>query len=378
MTFRIGLDLHVVDGKFQGSRTHVLCLFAELIALAPTWQFYVFLEKHAELLALDARFSLPNVTLVKMPHTNPFKRLLWQLPRLQRHYQLDLLHTQYILPFPCFSAGMVTIHDILFETHPQYFTRLFRWRSQLLMRLAAQKAQHIFTVSEYSRQQLAEYYPVALDKITVIYNGVNTQRFFPSQAGLAYLSARQLQTKAYILSVGRLEPRKNHLTLLHAYAHLMTMGQSLPPLVLVGQRDFHFNAIFTAIEALNLATQVRIIEDVGEEELAALYRHAQLFVYPAFAEGFGMPILEAMASGVPVISSNLSAIPEVVGEAGILINPNNVQELAQAMQLLLSDPQLSHAYSVKGLTQIKKFTWKIAAELVYKHYLIYAESARKK
>lgn len=378
MTFRIGLDLHVVDGKFQGSRTHVLCLFAELIVLAPTWQFYIFLEKHAELLALDTRFALPNVTLVKMPHTNPFKRLLWQLPRLQHTYQLDLLHTQYILPFPCLSAGMVTIHDILFETHPQYFTRLFRWRSQFLMRLAARKAQHVFTVSEYSRQQLAKYYPVALDKISVIYNGVDTQRFFSGSVGLEYLATRQLQTKQYILSVGRLEPRKNHLNLLHAYAKLIATGQQPPVLVLVGQRDFHFDAIFVAIEALNLTKRVQIIEDVGEEELAALYRHAQLFVYPAFAEGFGMPILEAMASGVPVISSNLSAIPEVVGEAGILINPYDVAELAQTMQLLLSDAQLSQAYSVKGLTQVKKFTWKLAAELVYKHYLIYAKSAQRK
>ena len=142
---RIGIDFHVVDGIYQGSRTHVIDLFSEVIRISPDIHFVLFLANTDFLKKFSPVFSAANVELVHMPHTNPIKRLCLQLPIYQRKYRLDILHTQYILPIPSLAKGIVTIHDVLFESHPEYFTPLFILRSRILVRLSAWRAQHIFT-----------------------------------------------------------------------------------------------------------------------------------------------------------------------------------------------------------------------------------------
>ena len=311
-------------------------------------------------------FSAENVELVYMPHANPIKRLCWQLPLLQRKYQLDILHTQYILPIPSFSMGVVTIHDILFETHPQYFAPLFRFRSRILMRLSAVRASHVFTVSEYSRQEMLSRYQIAPKKISVIHNGVDESRFYPGDVGKDVIESRGLISKGYVLSVGRLEPRKNHVALLRAYAQLQDVTL---PLVIAGQPHFGFDEVYQVIQELKLDGRVRILSDVNDDELPALYRHARLFVYPTWAEGFGMPPLEAMASGVPVITSNTTSIPEVVGVAALLVDPSDVNGLHHAMENLLSDHVIYSELRERGIMQSKAFNWKDQAEKVRKVYL---------
>lgn len=363
---RIGIDFHVVDGIFQGSRTHVLELFSEVIRMSPDIHFVLFLENTELLRAFSPIFSAANVELVHMPHANPIMRLCWQLPMLQRKYRLDILHTQYILPIPSFSAGMVTIHDILFETHPQYFAPLFRLRSRILMRLSARRASHVFTVSEFSRQEMLSRYRIAPEKISVIHNGVDETRFYAGDAGQDIVESRGLVSKGYLLSVGRLEPRKNHVALLRAYARLQN---ATLPLVIIGQPHFGFDEVFRVIQELNLDGRVRILSDVKDEELPAFYRHAKLFVYPTWAEGFGMPPLEAMASGVPVISSDSTSIPEVAGDAAVLVSPSDVDALAKAIDHFLSDQKFCVDMQQRGLKQVKAFQWSAAAEKVRVVYL---------
>ena len=358
--------MHVVDGIFQGSRTHVLELFSEVIRISPDIYFVLFLENIDLLRTFSPIFSAKNVELVHMPHTNPIKRLCWQLPMLQRKYRLDILHTQYILPIPSFSAGMVTIHDILFETHPRYFTPLFRLRSKILMRLSARRASHVFTVSEFSRQEMLSRYRIAPEKISVIHNGVDETRFYTGDAGRDIVEGRGLSSKGYVLSVGRLEPRKNHVTLLQAYAKLQN---ATIPLVIIGQPHFGFDEVFQSIRNLNLESRVHILSDVKDGDLPAFYRHAKLFVYPTSAEGFGMPPLEAMASGVPVISSDSTSIPEVVGDAAVLVPPSDTDALAGAIEHLLSDPKFYSDMQQRGLEQVKAFQWNTAAEKIRAVYL---------
>ena len=362
----IGVDFHVVDGIFQGSRTHVLELFSEVIRLSPDIHFVLFLEQIDLLRAFSPIFTAANVELVHMPHANPIKRLCWQLPMLQRKYRLDFLHTQYILPIPSFSAGIVTIHDILFETHPQYFAPLFRLRSSILMRLSAWRASHVFTVSEFSRQAMLSRYHIAPEKISVIHNGVDETRFYAGDAGKDVVEARGLISRGYLLSVGRLEPRKNHVALLRAYAKLQSVHL---PLVIIGQPHFGFSDVFQVIKELNLEGQVLIFTNVKDDDLPAFYRHAKLFIYPTWAEGFGMPPLEAMASGLPVISSNSTSIPEVVGDAAELISPDNIDALAKAIDHFLSDHVFYSEMQQRGLMQVKAFHWSTAAEKVRAVYL---------
>lgn len=365
MKKHIGIDVHVVDGIFQGSRTHVLELFSRVIAISPEVEFFLFLDKSERLKKFSSAFTSPNVHFVHMPPANPVKRLCWQLPLLQRRYALDLLHTQYIMPFPSLSQCIVTIHDILFETHPKYFTQMFRLRSKVLMRLSAFSAAHIFTVSEYSKKEIMSNYGVKPERVSVIHNAVDTKKFFPGDAGRQIIEKRGLFSREYLLSVGRLEPRKNHISLLKAYAKLEDIA---PPLVIIGQRHFGFNKLFEMRDALGLKNRVRFLEDVSDDELPAIYRHAKLFVYSAVAEGFGIPILEAMASGVPVISSNTTSMLEVAGDAAILVDPSDVASLETGIKRVLNDESLQHVLAEKGLANSASFRWDISAAKVREIY----------
>ena len=357
---RVGVDFHVFDGIFQGSRSHILEIFSRVVSIYPEVRFYFFLEKTEELKQSSPAFSLPNVALVAIPHVNSIKRLCIILPKMQRKYNLDLLHTQYISPLPSYSKTVITLHDILFESHPKFFSMVFKLRSKVLMRLSAVRSEHIFTVSEFSKTEISERYGIEGKNISVIYNGVDQDKFYPGTSGKQPIIDRGLVPGEYILTVGRLEPRKNHELLIRAYARLKT---SLP-LVLVGQKHFGYHHIEKTIAEFGLSERVQLIQDVGDGELPSFYRHARVFVYPTWAEGFGMPVIEAMASGVPVITSNTTSIPEVVGCGGILIDPSSVDEVTDALYQVLKGDALSEALAKYGIKRAKLYDWNAAAQRV--------------
>lgn len=367
---RIGVDLHVVDGMFQGSRTHVIEIFSRVAALCPEYEFFGLLDNVEDFKKDYPAFNLPNFKLVHMPHSGPIKRLMWQLPKLQRQLKLDLLHTQYIVPLPSLSHTMVTIHDVLFESHPEYFTAMFRLRSRIFMRLAAYQASHVFTVSNYSKHEICQRYGLTSDQISVTYNGADFNRFYPGNDGIEFIEKRGLQSGMYFISVGRLEPRKNHITLLKAYSKL---GNNASRLVIIGQKDFGFEALFEEIADPKLRERVLVIEDAGDKELPALYRHALAFIYPSLAEGFGMPPLEAMASGVPVIVANNTALTEVVGDAGLLVGSKDTESLSQAICNIANDEELRNKLILLGFKQAKKFSWDDSAQVVADRYRIFAK-----
>lgn len=365
--WRIGVDFHVFDGKFQGSRSHLLGVFSELVALRPDWRFFFFLQDTQSLARLPA-FQRGNVELVHMPHANPLVRLGWQLPRLRRRLRLDIVHTQYVMPLLPVQGNAVTVHDVLYESHPQYFQRLFVWRSRCLIRWSARRADLLLTVSEFSRGELARRYGLDPQRIAVLLNAVDGSHFFPGEQGLGMLARRGLHAQSYLLTVGRIEPRKNHASLLRAYGRL---AGHPPPLVVVGQRDFGYHDFDAALAQLPPGRQVLLLDDVGDQELPVLYRHALAFVYPSFAEGFGMPPLEAMASGVPVITSNTTALPEVVGQAGLTVDPLDDQALAQAIERVCGDPLLRQRLRQQGLDRARQFTWTAAAQTLAHAYDAY-------
>ncbi|MCP5256156.1 MAG: glycosyltransferase family 4 protein [Zoogloeaceae bacterium] len=354
---RIGVDFHVFDGKFQGSRSHLIGIFGELTKLCPEFRFVFLLEKVDELGALPG-FAEPNVERIFMPHANPLLRLGLHLPRLRRSLGLDLIHTQYVIPLWPARGNAVTIHDVLFEPFPEFFSRLFVLRSRLLMRWSARAADLLFTVSDYSRKEVSARYGADERRVGVLHNAVDRSLFFPGEEGSDLIRARGLEPRGYLLTVGRIEPRKNHGTLLKAYR---TLEGSPPPLVIVGQRDFGYGEFETELAQMPSDRKVILLSDVADEELPVLYRHAQVFVYPSFAEGFGMPPLEAMASGVPVITSMSTAIPEVVGDAGLLIDPYDTQSLKSAVERLLRDGPLCDDLARRGLERTSMFTWRSSA-----------------
>lgn len=370
---RIGVDFHAFDGKFQGSRSHLIGLYRAMIELSPDIEFVFFLHD-TEGLRRTAGFDRSNVSIVHMGHASPLVRLGWQLPRLRRLHRIDILHTQYIAPLWGARGNAVTIHDVLFEDYPQFFTPVFVWRSKLLFRRSARTADIVMTVSEYSRGEIAAKYGVRASSIGLLLNAVDQQVFHPDLGHDAALLARRgLASGHYLLTVGRIEPRKDHATLMRAYAQL---GEDALPLVIVGQRDFGYGAFDAALAALPSREKIHVLSDVGDDELPALLRHAHTFIYPSLAEGFGMPPLEAMASGVPVVVANSTALPEVVGDAGLLFSPGDANELAACVRKLLKDAELRAQLVNKGLARARTFSWQESARVLRAAFLRWQQASR--
>jgi glycosyltransferase involved in cell wall biosynthesis len=265
-----------------------------------------------------------------------------------------------------FCATAVTVHDILFESHREYFETPVILRNRLLVPFSVRRSPLVFTVSEFSRRQICDSYSVPPEKVHTIPNGVDCERFFPGDAGCATLRALGIRETDYFLTVGRLEPRKNYAALLRAWAQLRVPR---PQLVIVGQRHFRFQEIFDLIRALRLEPDVLVIEEASDKQLPAIYRNAKGFVFCSSAEGFGMPLLEAMASGIPVISSANTALTEVSADAALRVDPNNPGEIENAILALSRQANLRETLIHRGLQRAKEFTWEKPAHTVRSVYL---------
>jgi len=366
--WRIGVDFHTWDGIFQGSRSHILGIYRAAITQAPDIDFVFFLAGVDALKTAYPEFSLPNVTLVQIKNRPAWQRLLFQLGWQAWKHRIDLLHMQYRLPLWTHAYTACTVHDLLCESHPQFFGKIFVWQTRISYRLSARITDALFTVSHFSKKELVQRYKLSPDKISVTHNGVDLQRFFPPDASTlvsesALIRSHGLTPGQYIISVGRLEPRKNQANLIRAWGRL---GGNTPELVIVGQPDFSFQDIYQA--QAEIARPVRFLDRIPDHELPILLRHASLFAYPAFAEGFGMPIIEALASGLPVVTSNTTAMPEVAGAQSILVDPSSVDSIQEGLQACLAlTPAQRCAVVEAGLLQAHRFCWEDSAKVLIDH-----------
>jgi len=356
---RVGVDFHAFDGIFQGSRSHILGLYSRAVVQAPDVDFYLFVGNPEALKDAWPVFHAPNVRCIEMRASSGVRRLLWDLPRLRKQHRIDMLHMQYRLPLVTGGPCAVTIHDILFEEFPQYFNRFFVYQSKFTFRDAARRADVLFSVSEYSRDQIAQRYGVEAKRIGVTPNAVDLERFSPLSVNDEVLDTYGLSRGKYILTVGRLEPRKNHTGLFRAYSQL---GGDSPPLVVVGQKDFSWEGLLAEARRLGIDGRVHFLERIGDTHLPVLYAGAKLFVFPTFAEGFGMPVLEAMASGTPVVTSNTTSLPEVGGGACLLVDPSDHVALAAAMRSVLDDEAVADSLGQRGRARaLELYSWESSA-----------------
>jgi len=265
-------------------------------------------------------------------------------------------------PLKSSPKSITFFYDLSYIACPQYVTTRTRLYLSRLMPRSLALSDHIITISQYAKQQLLEYYKVDPAKVSIISPAVEHELFcqIPASDTLPIISKYGL-SPSYILYVGTLEPRKNIVGLLNAYAQLPAPIQQQHPLVLAGGKGWHDAAIYQRLKELAHLPIIRL-GYVPDEELPALYNNAALFVYPSFYEGFGIPPLEAMACGVPVITSNSTSLPEVVGDAAILIDPQDNQQLAAAMLNVLSDNVLADQLKSRGLLQAQKFNWQQSAQ----------------
>ncbi len=300
--YRVGVDAHVLDGKFQGSRTWVLETLRRAPLLAPELTFVVYSGDPDRSAALLGDVPVEHRLL---PPGGPVGRNLRFWPRAIRRDRLDVLVTQYFSPPRCPRRQLVVVHDVLFETHPEFFGRATRWRNKLLVGWSARRAGTVATVSEYSREQIARVYGRPSQEIVLVHNGVDV----PQTAGSGTLPAQVPAGTRYALMVGRLEPRKNLALALEAFARVADPDVRL---VVVGRDDFEDPRTLALLAAEPRAVH---LSDVAQDELWELYRRATVFVFPSRGEGWGIPVLEALAAGTPVVASDATAIPEAGGTA---------------------------------------------------------------
>ncbi|GCD20434.1 glycosyltransferase family 4 protein [Cellulomonas algicola] len=298
---RVGVDAHVLDGKFQGTRTWVLETLRRAPALAPDLAFVVYSGDPARTAAMLGDVEVEHRVL---PPGGPVGRNLRFWPRAMREDRLDVLVTQYFSPPRHPDRQLVVVHDVLFETHPEFFGRGTRWRNKLLVGWSARRAGTVATVSEYSRSQIARVYGRRTEDVLLVHNGVE-----PPPPSSATLPPQVPAGTRYALMVGRLEPRKNLALALDAFARVEDPDVRL---VVVGRDDFEDPATLARLAAEPRAVH---LSDVPQDELWELYRHATVFLFPSRGEGWGIPVLEALAVGTPVVASDATAIPEAGGAA---------------------------------------------------------------
>jgi glycosyltransferase involved in cell wall biosynthesis len=256
---------------------------------------------------------------------------------------------------------VTSIHDLSFEHLPE----TFKWRSHTQMKITirrtARNASHIVTCSEYSRQDIIDTYKIAPERVTTIpLAAADWFRPVTDETALETIRKRYDLPGDFILGVGSVQPRKNLVRLIEAYS-MLSDKRDLPPLILVGKKAWLFEDSLKAAVEHGVEDKVRFTDFVPDEDLPGLYTLSTCFVYPSFFEGFGIPPLEAMQCGSPVITGNRTSLPEVVGDAGILVDPFDVTSIADAMDRLLGDSQLREDLRRKGFERAKLFSWKRAA-----------------
>lgn len=352
---RIGLDIHQIGERQTGNETYLVNLLDAVQALPGPDRTLVLYRTRRE---APTRWRATQRQL--WPH-QPLLRIPLSFPLALRRDGIDVAHFQYVTPPVCPCPVSVTIHDISFETNPEFFPRASVFRMRTLIPLSARRAQAVFTISEYTRSELVRVYGLNPSDVFVTPPGAAPD-FQPIDAAAQEVALAGLNLPArFVLAVGNVQPRKNLTRLLEAYAMARAGGVDVPPLVLVGQLHYRGHDTVATIERLQLQDHVRMTGYVTTAQLVALYNRASVFMFTTLYEGFGIPIVEAMACGAPVVTSNVTAMPEVAGDAALLVDPLDVHAIASAMVRVLTDDALAADLRARGLRRASAFSWPAAA-----------------
>ena len=363
---RIGIDAHHLNGKPQGSRTYLLSLIRGLAKITASEELLVYSFSPEETRRL---LDAPGLTHRRVFPTSARLRLPIVVPALQMLDRVSLFHSQYICPPVSAIPEVVTIHDVLFETHPDLFVGAFSSRSVGLIRRSAHRARRVLTVSEFSRRAILEQYNLAEERVVAIPNAVDHDRFrtLDEDETLRGVKTRYDLQRPFILHVGRIEPRKNLVRLIRAFHRVREKVEPSLELILVGRKDFQFETIDEEIAGSKDAS-VRILSSVSDEDLPAFYNLAELFAFPSLVEGFGIPILESMACGTPVVTSKRGALAEVGGDAVAWVEPEDEDSIASTLENVLTETDEASRLRQRGLSRAKQFSWKDTARRTLEVY----------
>lgn len=356
---RIGINAHVLGMKAGGDRSYLRNVIRALGHLDSVDDYTLFLSPP---FPEEPILGAERMHRVEVRPYNPLVRTPITFPLALARERIDVLHVLYIAPPLCPTRVVVTIHDISYEHYPQFFTPTALRQMRLLVPLTIRHAKAVLTVSEFSKMDIVRRYCVAPEKIVVTPLAPDPMfRPLHDATRLARVRERYGTGDRFILCVGNLQPRKNLKTLIDAYTRLRRADTTRHKLVLVGRKAWLYDDTFAVARDSGYAGDLVFTDYVSDADLVALYNSADLFVYPSIFEGFGLPPLEAMACGTPVITSNTSSLPEVVGDAAPMINPLDGEGLAAIMAATLNDAHLREHITALGLRRAAAFSWESTA-----------------
>ncbi len=365
---RIGVDYTAAVRQKAGIGRYVRELFRHLGRIDRNNSYVLLVPRDSSLHPLP-----PNFRYLRLPFSERLMYIFWQrlripLPAEAFTGHLDLFHSpDFVLPPLASATSILTIHDLSFLRLPECFTaNLLNYLSRAVPR-SVRKADFILADSGNTRRDLVELMGVPPEKVEVLYAGVG-EEFRPSDGERA--RARYSLPRSFILSLGTLEPRKNFANLIRAFALVkreLGPGNDLK-LVIAGRKGWLYEEIFRAVEECGLEGEVVFPGYVEDEDLPSLYSAAELFVYPSLYEGFGLPPLEAMACGVPVVSSEAPPLPEILGDAALFFPPRDVEAMASAMERALMDRELRQRLRERGFARSSLFSWDDSARKLLEIY----------
>jgi glycosyltransferase involved in cell wall biosynthesis len=353
----VGLDLHHLGTRQTGNQTYVRELATALA------------EEAAPDLTLTGYVAgpvsdPPPLRLEPLRPSARWLRLPWSLPRALARDRVDVAHLPYIVPGRCPCPAVITVHDISYEPHPEFFRRadVARWRR--LVPRSCRAAAHVITVSEHSRQDLAERYGVPAEKLTVTPEAPGRAfRRIEDEGAVAEAGARHGSGRPWVLGLGNLAPRKNLERVVAAFGAASTDGHLDHDLLLVGPDAGSRSAVSEAARRAGVADRVHVTGWIDLAELVLLLNGATALAYPSLYEGFGLPVVEAMACGTPVITSDVSALPETAGGAALLVDPTDTEDLAHALGRVAGDADLAADLRARGLSRAAELSWRRTALL---------------
>jgi glycosyltransferase involved in cell wall biosynthesis len=364
---RIGIDCTAALRQGGGIGRYTGGLVQALARLDRQNEYILFVAGRPTGPLLELPSTYPNFHLRATPLSDRFFNVIWQRLRLPLPVEvfsgpLDIFHSpDFVLPPLRRALAILTVHDLSFMRVPQCADPALRAYLSRAVPRSVSRADHVLADSQSTRRDLIELLAVPPDKITVVPAGVGEEfRRVTDGERLARVRRGYELPPRFILGLSTLEPRKNFVGLIRAFARLRA-GDYAGDLVIAGGRGWMYEPIFAEVERQELAGRVHFPGFVADADLPALYTLADLFALPTFYEGFGLPVLEAMACGTPVICADNSSLPEVAGGAALMVGAGDTEALVEGMRRLLADEELRRQLLQRGLVQVGKFTWQEAA-----------------
>ena len=361
---RVAIDAHAIGRHLTGNEVYVRSLIQALGGMDPESEFLAYVTSR------NAETAIPQCFESRQVSANPFVRLGIHLSHSLRRDRADLLHVQYTSPIACPVPVVVSVHDVSFLEHPEYFPRHRCMQLRLTVARTVRQAARVIAGSEFARDSILRAYGLPENRIVVIPHAAS-----PSFRPVNHASAvRKVQQRfpiraPFILSVGDLQPRKNHIGLIKAFTKLVQLHPHLKhQLVLAGKDTWYGGRVREAAQNSGIRDRIVFTGFVSDDDLLQLYNACECFAFPSLYEGFGIPVLEAMACGRAVIASHAASIPEVADGAGILFNPYSTEEIVRALADVLLNAELRARLERLGLQRAAFFSWQRTAEATLEVY----------